>query len=294
MIQIENENCTACGICGTTCPRHIPEILIQGNKKINSLSKERLDLCMECGQCEAVCPNQAIHVDQFAGEFFAPAPELEINTKQFLDLLKHRRSVRRYKNKPVPRSLLEKILEAAHLAPTGTGARSTGVIVIDNPETLAFLSERIYTLYDNLERALTNPIARFIIRLRKGKNTLGILRSFVMPGMHWYSKWYHEGRSNEILRDCPVLLLFYSPKMEPMGADNCTIAAYHSALMADLLGVGACLNHLIPPACNEDKQIRKALSLPDDCEVYVSLTAGFPRYTYKRTIPRRLADVRFI
>jgi nitroreductase/NAD-dependent dihydropyrimidine dehydrogenase PreA subunit len=294
MINIDKDKCIACGICGNTCPRHIPETILQGNNKVTKISSVRLDLCLVCGQCEAVCPNNAIHVEQMAGELFGPVPELEIKESQFLDLLRHRRSVRRYKEKPVPRTLLEKILEAAHRAPTGTGSRSTGVIVIDNPEILNSLSERFYALYDELEKVLSNPIARFIIRKRKGKKTLGILQSFVMPGMRWYSKWYHEGSSNEILRDCPVLILFYSPKSEPMGEDNCTIAAYHSVLMAELLGVGTCFNHLIPPACNEDVEVRKMLDLPDSSEVYVSLTAGFPKYSYKRTIPRRLASVRYL
>ncbi len=151
-------------------------------------------------------------------------PKLDLKEDQLLDLLKHRRSVRKYKDKPVPRYILDRILEAVHLAPTGTGSRSTGVIVIDNPEMLKALSDRFFSLYGKPEKALTNPIARFIVRKRKGIKTLNILQSFVMPGMHWYSKWYKEGRSNEILRDCPVLILLYSPKVEPMGENNCTVA----------------------------------------------------------------------
>jgi len=294
MITIDKDKCTACGICGITCPRHIPETIEQGNQKVTIISTERLNLCMVCGQCEAVCPAQAIHVDNLAGEIFKPVPKLDLKEGQLLDLLKHRRSVRRYKDKPVSREILDRILEAAHIAPTGTGNRSTGVIVIDNPEMLKSLSERFFSLYGKLEKALANPIARFIIRKRKGEKTLKTLQSFVMPGMHWYSKWYNEGRSNEILRDCPVLILFYSPNLEPMGEDNCTIAAYHAILMAELLGIGTCFNHLIPPACNEDHEVKKMLNLPDNCDVFVSLTAGYPQYSFKRTIPRRLAEVRYI
>ncbi len=294
MISIDKDKCTACGICGLTCPRHIPETIEQGNRKVTIISTERLNLCMVCGQCEAVCPAQAIHVDKLSGEIFKPVPKLDLREDQLLDLLKHRRSVRRYKDKPVPRDVLDRIMEAVHLAPTGTGSRSTGVIVVDNPEMLKSLSERFFSLYGKLEKALANPIARFIIRKRKGKKTLNILQSFVMPGMHWYSRWYHEGRSNEILRDCPVLILFYSPNFEPMGEDNCTIAAYHAVLMAEILGLGTCLNHLIPPACNEDPEVKKMLNLPDNCDVYVSITVGYPKYSFKRTIPRRLAEVRYI
>jgi nitroreductase/NAD-dependent dihydropyrimidine dehydrogenase PreA subunit len=294
MINIDKNKCTACGICGITCPRHIPEIIEQGNKNITVISKERLNLCMECGQCEAVCPTHAIRVDKLAGEIFEPVPELNLRENQLLDLMKHRRSVRRYKDKPVPRDILDRILEAVHLAPTGTGSRSTGVIVIDNPEMLKSLSEHFFTLYEKLEKAISNPIARFIIKKREGKVKLNTLQTFVIPGMQWYSKWYREGISNEILRDCPVLILFYSPIFEPMAEDNCTIAAFHAIFMAELLGIGTCFNQLIPPACNHDSEVKKLLNLPDNCEVYASLTAGYPKYSFKRTIPRRLAEVRYL
>jgi len=294
MISIDKDKCSACGICGITCPRHIPETIEQGSIKETIISAERLKLCMECGQCEAVCPTQAIHVDKLAGEIFEPVPKIDLSEDQFLDLLKHRRSVRRYKDKPVPRDVLDRIMEAAHLAPTGTGSRSTGVIIIDDPVMLKSLSDRFFSLYGKLEKALANPMARYIIRRKKGKKTLNILDSFVMPGMHWYSKWYKEGRGNEILRDCPVLILFYSPGSEPNGEDNCTIAAYHVILMAEILGVGTCFNHLIPPACNEDPEVKKMLGLPDSFDVYGSLTAGYPKYSFKSTIPRRLAEVRYL
>jgi len=294
MIHIDKEKCKACGICGIICPRHIPETLKKGDQKTTVLSEERIHLCMECGHCVAVCPNFAIHVDKLSGENFDSIPEINLTENQLLNLMKHRRSVRRYKDKPVPRDVLNRILEATHLAPTGTSNRATGVIVIDTPEMLNTLSERFYTLYSDLEKALKNPIARFIIKRRVGKETVSTLQNFVMPGMHWYIKWYTSGQSNEILRDCPVLILFYSPVFEPMASENCLIAAFHTVLMAEVLGVGTCFNDLIPPVCNRDAEIKKILSLPEGCEVYASITAGYPKYKFQRTIPRRLAEVRYL
>ncbi len=70
MIQIEQEKCNVCGICGIVCPRHIPEIVKQENEKVTVISEERIHLCMECGHCEAVCPEFAIHVDKLKGQDF--------------------------------------------------------------------------------------------------------------------------------------------------------------------------------------------------------------------------------
>jgi nitroreductase/NAD-dependent dihydropyrimidine dehydrogenase PreA subunit len=294
MIIIDKEKCRACGICGHVCPRHILETIDQGGEKVTIVSEERIELCMECGHCEAVCPEGAVHVEAFDGREFRPLEGITIKDPELLTLMKERRSVRRYKDKPVPRELLDRIIDAAHTAPNGTGRSTTGVIVIDKTETLSAFSEIAYRLYEGLEKALKNPIGQFIIKRRVGTQMLNTLKDFVMPGMHWYIRWYREGTSNEILRDCPALMLFHSPIQEPMASENCLIAAFHCIFMAQVLGIGSCFNDLIPPACNRSPEIRELLDLPADREVYSSLTLGYPKYKFKRSIPRELAEVRYL
>jgi nitroreductase/NAD-dependent dihydropyrimidine dehydrogenase PreA subunit len=294
MVRIDKEPCKACGICGDVCPRHIPETIVQDDEKITVISSERLSLCMECGHCAAVCPNRAIHVECLNEEEFASVKELDIDDNQLLSLMKQRRSVRRYKDKPLPREIINRIIDAAHSSPTGTGRSTTGVIVLDNPKTLATFSELVYELYEGLEKNLKNPIARFFIKRQTGKKMIRTLQDFVMPGMHWYIRWYRERKSNEILRDCPALMLFHNPIYEPMGAENCLIAAFHAIMMAQVMRIGTCFNDLIPPACNRILEIRKLLGLPDDREVYASITMGYSKYQFKRIPPRKLAEVRYL
>jgi len=227
-------------------------------------------------------------------EEFNPLKELDIDDNQLLSLMKQRRSVRRYKDKPVPREIINRIIDAVHSAPTGTGRSTTGVIVIDNPKTLATLSKLVYELYEGLEKNLKNPIARFFIKRKAGEKKVRMLQDFVMPGMHWYIRWYRKGKSNEILRDCPALMLFHSNIYEPVGAENCLIAAFHAIMMAQVIRIGTCFNDLIPPACNRVPEIKKLLGLPDDREVYASITMGYSKYQFKRIPPRKLAEVRYL
>lgn len=294
MIHIDQESCKACGICGHVCPRHVPETTELDGKKVTTISSERIALCMGCGQCAAVCPTDSIRVDGLPHEGFNPLGSLDIREDQLITLMEQRRSIRRYKDKPVPREILDRIIEAAQRAPTGTSHSTTGVIVIDKPEILKTFSNLVHALYEGLDRALKNPIARFFIKRRVGPRVLGTLQGFVMPGMRWYLRWYREGRSDEILRDCPALMLFHSPIDEPMCEANCAIAGFHAIFMAEVLGIGTCFNDLIPPACNRGPEIRKLIGLPGDREVHASLTMGYPRYKFQRTIPRRLAEVRYL
>jgi ferredoxin len=294
MVKINQDLCKACGICGHVCPRHIPETIEEEHKKITTISQERIDLCLQCGHCVAVCPNHAIQVESLSEEEFVSVKEVDISENEFLSLLQQRRSVRRYKDDALPREIINRIIDAAHSSPTGTGSMTTGIIVIDNPEILTRLSELIFKSYEGLTKILKNPIARFFLKQKIGDKRLKTLLDFVMPGMHWYIRWYREGVSNEILRDCHALLLFHSPIFEPMGSENCLVTAYHVIMMAQVMKIGTCLNDLIPPVCNRVAEIRRLLYLSDDREVHASITMGYSKYEFKRVVPRKLASVRYL
>jgi nitroreductase len=220
--------------------------------------------------------------------------ELTVSDGQLMTLLRQRRSVRRYRKRPVPRELLEKLVDAAHTAPTGTGQNVMGLVVIESRERIEEMMKIVHELYASLEKALQNPIGRFMVRRRAGKAKLAVLEGFVMPGMHWYLRWYREGRSDEISRDCPAMLIFHGPSSEPQADANCTLAAFHSILAAETLGLGTCFNHLIPPVINRSDALRDMLSIPKHNESHTAVTVGFPKYKWKRSVPHRLAEVKFI
>lgn len=293
-IQINNITCKGCGTCCEVCPRHIPEVEGIGKNKFVVVNSERALLCMYCGQCAAVCPTNSIKVSGLAPDEFGPIKPLGIDDEQLFTMMKQRRSVRRYKDIQVPRKILDRIVDAVNLAPTGTSSRTTGVIIIDGSEKLKEFSELVYQQYERLDNALKNPVGRFIVRQKAGKKKLSDLHSFVMPGMRWYIKWYREGMRDDIRRDCPALMLFHSPINEPMGEENCIIATTYAEFMAQILRVGACRNDLIPPVCNRSHQIRELIGLPNDREVYSGLILGYSKYKYKRTIPRQVAEVRYL
>ncbi len=58
-----------------------------------------------------------------------------------LQVLKNRRSVKGYENKPVPRELLEEVLAAGINAPTGMNRQSPVMVAVSNPETLRLISK---------------------------------------------------------------------------------------------------------------------------------------------------------
>jgi nitroreductase len=57
----------------------------------------------------------------------------------FFKVINKRRSVRQYTNKPVPREVLEKVVQAGIEAPTGCNAQLKQYVVVDDPAVMAKL-----------------------------------------------------------------------------------------------------------------------------------------------------------
>ena len=85
-----------------------------------------------------------------------------------------------------------------------------------------------------------------------------------------------------------------NPRHERRVEVNCSIKAFHAVLMAESLGVGSCYNHLIPGACRRSPALRAMLGLAEDREIYDSVTLGYARYRWHCTVPRQLAEVRYL
>ena len=59
----------------------------------------------------------------------------------FLDFLKQRRSYRQYTGEPVEKELLDRIVEAGLLAPSGRNIKPEELIVVTDPKLLTQLSQ---------------------------------------------------------------------------------------------------------------------------------------------------------
>ena len=111
-VTINQELCRSCGICGEVCPRHIPEIVESGELRVTVISPERVDLCLQCGHCAAVCPQDAVAMECFRGRAFDPVNGTGIDSDQLLSFVRQRRSVRRYRDEPISREVIDLMIEA--------------------------------------------------------------------------------------------------------------------------------------------------------------------------------------
>ena len=113
-IIIDHDKCTGCGECVADCVRHILEVR---NGKACVLSGD----CLSCGHCLAVCPANAVRMDGIEDGILAKSESSGTLDADILKThLKLRRSIRQYKQTPVEKEKLEKIIEAGRLTPSGS------------------------------------------------------------------------------------------------------------------------------------------------------------------------------
>ncbi len=293
---IDPQSCGQCGLCVDLCPAHIPHKVPAGaNEGVVKLRLDRLQACIGCGHCMAACPNQAVHIDGLSyGEHFFDLPSTELDGDAFFDLLASRRSIRVFKDQPVPRETLQRIVRAVTTAPMGFPPHTVQVTVVQKRETIEQALPLIVKRYEDLGQWLANPIARFMIRRRTTPGEFNVLKNHVLPSMAYRLPDMKAGGPDTITRGAPVLLLFHAHREADGHRDDAFIALTYGLLAAHALGLGATALSLVPPVVERTPELRTLFQIPPENEVVASMVVGYAQVRFRRGIRRELAKVHWI
>lgn len=258
ILSVLESVCTSCGICTQVCPRGV---LSLNEQNMPVLKEEKGNNCINCGQCAAACPSGALEhahcpVDAMPDRF-SVAEEVEA-------LLKTKRSVRVFQEKPVEEDLLNRLIETASCAPSGGNARAIDWIVIKDSELLNRIREMTAAFFEillnqNHEITKAVPIEAMVDQ-------------------------YHNG-NDPILRNAPAMIIARAPKAKLRTHEDIPISLSYFEIAAHARGLGTCWLGMIQQAASFYPPLRELLGLGED-EVYYNMLVGYPKYDYKR-IPRR-------
>jgi len=285
---VNMETCKGDGICVEICPETVLKIVDGKAATVEERAKE----CIMCGQCVAVCPTESLQMPKLNVEDFEDLTKLPFDYSAFLDFLKIRRSVRLFQDQPVEHGLIKKILEAAATAPMGFPPHSTEVLVIDKRVELKFLLKELVKDYSFMVKGFSNPLGRAIIRLSAGAENYLFLREYVVDLARYANDAYYQDGSDRYMYNAPALMLFHGSRKAMSYEENAHLVCHHAMLAAVSLGLGTTIIGLIPPIVDHSKILRKRYSIPKTNKVISSLILGYPKYKYKKSIRRDLADVR--
>jgi len=170
------------------------------------------------------------------------------------DLIKTRRSTRKFKDAPVPDDLVEQVVEAGRYAPSGGNVQSTHFIVIQNPQVLQDIAEQVKQEFAKMDisEAANKSIANSITVSKTGNYV------------------FHYG--------CPVLIITANKKGYGNNIADCSCALENMMLMANALDLGSVWVNQLRWLKENPVLIEamKKLGMEEGERVYGALALGYP------------------
>jgi nitroreductase/NAD-dependent dihydropyrimidine dehydrogenase PreA subunit len=266
MVVINAEKCTGCAQCVSDCfPRNI--VIKDGKAQIIG------ETCMQCGHCVAVCPVNAVEIPEYDMKDVADITPQKLTAEDLVSFIKFRRSIRRYKEQPVGHALIAQMIEAGRYTATGGNRQGLSFVVVEK-EMALFRALVLENLAD------------------KGRALLAA-EDTPLPMQNYARRWiaYAESyRKNPHEKDD---VFFGAPVVILVAGDNpidAGLAASNMELVACANGLGMLYSGFIAWGSSNEKT-KKAVGVPDGKEVLIALVTGYPDVHYRRSAPRKKADI---
>jgi nitroreductase/NAD-dependent dihydropyrimidine dehydrogenase PreA subunit len=281
-IIIDIEKCNRCGLCAKVCSGSIRQA---GKKSLPVVTNS--EDCIACGHCVAVCRMEAIwlgHVDM--QNFPLIGPELPFAQGEVLRFLRKRRSIRNYQKRPVPRLIMERILEARSYVPSGCNAQALDYVVVQQPERLMTVArlcigvhrEDVARLQDKVYLASLDS-AEQEIATREAEDSMVVIEKC-------------DSDPAALFFHAPSVIVIHAKRNAPTTpVEDAALASFAIMLMAESLGLGTCFIGDFYGKANHDPAIKEMLAIAPENEILIAFSCGYPAVRYQRLVDRRQPEI---
>lgn len=168
----------------------------------------------------------------------------------FEELLKIRRSIRDFKDQPVPLDLIKTLIQESTMAPNSSNDQPWQFVIVRDRAYIKRLSdESKKNILDRIKSEPQSPIARYEAALRN--------------------------ESFNVFYNAPCLVIFAGPKTKMNIQADCALAAGYFMMAAVSRGLGTCWINL--GADIRDSAMRAELGLSDEIRIVAPIILGYPK-----------------
>ncbi len=270
--DIDPDRCTRDGLCAAECPARIIRLLPSDPRPVPE--PDFSSFCIRCGHCVAVCPTGAFRLPWLtAADCEEVRAQDRITPEQAEQFLRGRRSIRTYRDTPVERAKLEKLLGVACQAPSAKNSQPWHWTVVETP-------------------AETRRLAGLVIDYMRGF----IAEKPKLAGMFGYVRvvaaW--DAGFERICRGAPHVIVAHADKNWGFGAEDTALALSYLELYAQVLGLGTCWAGYFYSAVNAHPPLFQALKLPAKHKAFGAVMVGYPVHRYRRLPARNRPEVSWV
>jgi len=292
-VRIDGQACTGCSRCVSVCPSAALS-LVEGRAAVTGRA------CIGCCQCEAVCPEGAVLAQGFDGWAESPSgfrmddactPPGRFPVEDLVRLMRSRRSVRSYSDRPVPLALLEDLVRIGVTAPSGTNSQRWAFTLLPGREAVVDFARHVARFFLSLNRLAANPAARLLTRLCGYKALEAYYREHYPSVTRALREWDEQG-VDRLFHGAPAALVVSARPGASCPGEDALLATQNILLGAHALGLGTCLIGYAVEAMRHDGRIGRALGIPKGETVHAVVAVGHPKIAYARATRRRRPLVR--
>lgn len=199
--------------------------------------------------------------------------------------------MRVFKEEPIERALLERIIDGARFAPSAHNSQSTEFVVVQEKAVLKQIVELTGEYFAKVVRQLRNPIKRRVLLLFARREVEGAID--FLPELEMLVQAVRGGK-DMILHDAPAVVLFHADRHAGFADVNAGLSLANAMYVAQGLGLGSFWLGFVVAACKRDGRIPRLLSIPENHCIYGGLAVGHPRFRYAKWIERNAPRVRWM
>lgn len=183
-----------------------------------------------------------------------------------IDTIMKRRSVRFYKDKPIPRDQMEAIIKAGNYAPTGAGTQMWRFVVVEDAQFRKKLAKLAFPRYKKW--------------MENAPEMLKILRDKIDSEVE-----------DPVYYSAPAIVFVIGSGVT---SDlDCPMVCENMMLAAKSLGIGSCWVYF-GQLVLDDPEIRETLGMKENEKVYGPIIMGYPEENLPERAPKREPLVKWI
>lgn len=260
MIQIEQSACIGCGACVKDCPG---SAIVMEEGKAAAIRE-----CIKCGHCVAICPSKAVSIPEYDMDDVEPYEKeaFMLPADNFLRAVKFRRSIRNFRPEQIQEETARRILEAGRYTATAKNMQDC---------TFVFVQDQLFEFRNRVFEEM--PVI-----LEALKETAP---DYARVFAYFYKKWQKNPKDDMFFFNTPAFLV--------IAADNPLdggLAAANIEMMAVAEGLGALYSGYMMKVIHSSQALKEWLGIGEK-NIACCMLLGQPAVSYKRTAPRRKADV---